>query len=144
MVCARQQASPPLREILTIAGPNGAGKTTFAKEFLVHEANCPAFVNADLIAAGLNPFQPEKAAIQAGRLMLDMIRDIVGAGESFAEEELEPRRTRADRSEAGGDQGARPRHSDAGLRRHVAEWQDAPRHEGVVFPRLQTTCLKVT
>ena len=84
MVSARQQASPPSHDILIIAGPNGAGKTTFAREFLVNEANCPTFVNADLIAAGLNPFQPEKSAIQAGRLMLKMIRDIVSAGESFA------------------------------------------------------------
>jgi predicted ABC-type ATPase len=41
------------RKIIIIAGPNGAGKTTFAEEFLPREANCPIFVNADLIAAGL-------------------------------------------------------------------------------------------
>jgi hypothetical protein len=40
--------------ILIIAGPNGAGKTTFAREFLPNEADCPVFVNADLIAAGLS------------------------------------------------------------------------------------------
>lgn len=40
------------RKILIIAGPNGAGKTTFAQEFLPGEAECPIFVNADLIAAG--------------------------------------------------------------------------------------------
>lgn len=56
--------------IIIIAGPNGAGKTTFAREFLPHEADCPVFVNADLIAAGLAPFAPEAAALQAGRLML--------------------------------------------------------------------------
>ena len=71
-------------EILILAGPNGAGKTTFAREFLVKEASCPRFINADLIAAGLNPFQPENAAIQAGRLMLETMRDAVSAGESFA------------------------------------------------------------
>ena len=53
-----------------IAGPNGAGKTTFANEFLPIEAECLNFINADLIAKGLSPFQPEKAAIQAGRLMI--------------------------------------------------------------------------
>ena len=42
--------------ILIIAGPNGAGKTTFAREFLPQEADCPIFVNADLIAAGLANF----------------------------------------------------------------------------------------
>ena len=48
---------------IIIAGPNGAGKTTFAREFLPVEAQCPVFVNADLIAAGLSPFAPEVAAI---------------------------------------------------------------------------------
>jgi len=57
-------------QIVVIAGPNGAGKTTFAREFLPHEANCPDFINADLIAAGLLPFNPETAARRAGRLML--------------------------------------------------------------------------
>ena len=56
-----------------IAGPNGAGKTTFAHTFLPHYVECLDFVNADLIAGGLSPFDPEKAAIQAGRLMLEQI-----------------------------------------------------------------------
>lgn len=53
--------------VIIIAGTNGAGKTTFAREFLPNEAGCPAFVNADLIAAGLAPFDPEAAAGQAAR-----------------------------------------------------------------------------
>lgn len=57
------------RKILIIAGPNGAGKSMFAREFLPNDAECPIFVNADLIAAGLSPFQPELAAIKAGELM---------------------------------------------------------------------------
>lgn len=72
------------RKILIIAGPNGAGKTTFAEEFLPNEAGCPIFVNADLIAAGLAPFDPERAAFKAGRLMLQEIFDHVHRGESFA------------------------------------------------------------
>lgn len=60
-------------KIIIIAGPNGAGKTTFAREFLPQEAACPVFVNADLIAAGLSPFEPERAALQAGRLTLEAI-----------------------------------------------------------------------
>ena len=52
--------------IFIIAGPNGAGKTTFAREYLPNEADCPVFVNADLIAAGLTPFDPAKAAMAAG------------------------------------------------------------------------------
>ena len=61
------------KKIVIIAGPNGAGKTTFAIEFLPNEAGCPAFVNADLIAAGIAPFQPEKSTIRAGKLMLEEI-----------------------------------------------------------------------
>jgi predicted ABC-type ATPase len=71
-------------KIIIIAGPNGAGKTTFAREFLPNEAACPVFVNADLIAAGLSPFAPEQAAIQAARLMLDAIAQHVARRESFA------------------------------------------------------------
>ena len=71
-------------KIVIIAGPNGAGKTTFAREFLPHEANCPVFVNADLIAAGLSPFHPEAAAIRAGRLMLEEIETHVAQRRSFA------------------------------------------------------------
>ena len=51
----------PERRVIVIAGPNGAGKSTFAREFLPNEGDCPVFVNADLIAAGLSPFAPEKA-----------------------------------------------------------------------------------
>jgi len=72
------------KKIVIIAGPNGAGKTTFAVEFLPKEANCPIFVNADLIAAGLAPFSPETAAIRAGRLMLEEIGNYVARGDSFA------------------------------------------------------------
>jgi len=72
------------RRIIIIAGPNGAGKTTFAKEFLPNEADCPIFVNADLIAAGLAPFDPDRAAIKAGRLMLKEIFEHVRHRDSFA------------------------------------------------------------
>ena len=72
------------KKILIIAGPNGAGKTTFAREFLLNEADCPTFVNADLLAAGLNPLQPEREAFRAGRMMLGMIEDYVRRGINFA------------------------------------------------------------
>ena len=74
----------PQPRILIIAGPNGAGKTTFAREFLPNEAGCPIFVNADLIAAGLAPFFPETAAVQAARLMLHELRRHAASGTSFA------------------------------------------------------------
>lgn len=72
------------RKILIIAGPNGAGKTTFAREYLPHEAACPDFINADLIAAGLSPFQPEAASLRAGRLVVEEIRGRVRQRRSFA------------------------------------------------------------
>jgi predicted ABC-type ATPase len=72
------------KRILILAGPNGAGKTTFAREFLVREGRRPAFVNADLIAAGLSPFDPARVALRSGRLMLELIAEHVARGESFA------------------------------------------------------------
>ena len=72
------------KRIFIIAGPNGAGKTTFALEFLPREAECPDFINVDLIAAGLSPFDPDRAAIRAGRLMLTEIRGRVRNRSSFA------------------------------------------------------------
>ena len=72
------------RRILIIAGPNGAGKTTFATEFLPNEADCPNFVNADLIAAGLSPFRADLVGFQAGRLMLRQIHEHARRRESFA------------------------------------------------------------
>ncbi|HRK21420.1 MAG TPA: zeta toxin family protein [Fimbriimonadaceae bacterium] len=70
--------------ILIIAGPNGAGKTTFAKEFLPNEADMPTFLNADLIAAGISPLNPEAGAIRAGRILLQLIDDHAANGQDFA------------------------------------------------------------
>ena len=72
------------RRIIILAGPNGAGKTTFASEYLLKEAHCPDFVNVDLIAAGLSPFDPARAAIRARRIMLTEIQRRIRKGESFA------------------------------------------------------------
>ena len=66
-----------------IAGPNGAGKTTFANKFLPKFAHCDEFVNADLIARGLAPYAPENAAIKAGRLMLERVKELVKDGQTF-------------------------------------------------------------
>ena len=71
-------------KVIIIAGPNGAGKTTFAREFLPVDAACPVFVNADLIAAGLAPFAPATAAVQAGRVMLQELTRHFAARQSFA------------------------------------------------------------
>ncbi|OGR56349.1 MAG: Zeta toxin family protein [Elusimicrobia bacterium RIFCSPLOWO2_02_FULL_39_32] len=63
------------KSVYIIAGPNGSGKTTFAKLFLPNYVNCPNFVNADLIAQGLAPFEPRAAAIKAGKLVLQQIHE---------------------------------------------------------------------
>lgn len=71
-------------KILIIAGPNGAGKTNFVTEFLPNEADCPSFVNADSIAAGLSPFRPASVEFRASRLMIETIHRYAVRGESFA------------------------------------------------------------
>ncbi len=63
-------------KLYVIAGPNGAGKTTFANRFLPDFVGCKHFVNADLIAAGLSPFSPELAAVEAGRLILKRMDEL--------------------------------------------------------------------
>ncbi len=72
------------RSVYIIAGPNGSGKTTFARMFLPEYVNCPNFVNADLIAQGLAPFEPRVAAIQAGKLVLGQIHEYARRGIDFA------------------------------------------------------------
>jgi predicted ABC-type ATPase len=67
-----------------IAGCNGAGKTTASYTILPEMLNCKEFVNADSIAAGLSPFNPESAAIEAGRIMLGRIDTLIHAGDDFA------------------------------------------------------------
>lgn len=69
--------------LYVVAGPNGAGKSTFARLFLPDYAGCREFVNADLIAAGLSPFNPESLALQAGKLMLERIGTLSQAGVDF-------------------------------------------------------------
>lgn len=67
-----------------IAGCNGAGKTTASFTVLPEMLKCHEFVNADEIAAGLSPFNPEGVALQAGRLMIDRIINLLKEGETFA------------------------------------------------------------
>ena len=67
-----------------IAGPNGAGKTTFALEYLPKVANISHFINADLIAAGLSPFAPERKLIAASRIFLQEIEEQIAQQNNFA------------------------------------------------------------
>jgi predicted ABC-type ATPase len=75
-----------VRDIIVIGGPNGAGKTTVAQVLLPEDLSLSEFVNADNIAAGLSPFNPEGVAVAAGRVMLDRMHALVRSGTSFAME----------------------------------------------------------
>jgi len=72
------------KNIYIIAGCNGAGKTTASYTILPEILNCKEFVNADEIAKGLSPFQPEKVAFESGRIMLERIDVLLNSDESFA------------------------------------------------------------
>ncbi|CAK0750112.1 UDP-N-acetylglucosamine kinase [Gammaproteobacteria bacterium] len=100
------------RKIIIIAGPNGAGKTTFARAFLPEEAQCPRFINADLIAEGLSPFTPETMTIKAGRIMLREMETCVAHDESFAFETTL---------------------SGLNYLRHISEWRSRGYHVSLFF-----------
>lgn len=72
------------KHIYIISGPNGAGKTTASYTVLPKILQCKEFVNADEIARGLSPFNPESVAIEAGRLMSKRISDLLQRNESFS------------------------------------------------------------
>jgi predicted ABC-type ATPase len=72
------------KNVYIIAGANGSGKTTFAKTFLPEYAQCPNFINADLIAQGLAPFNQRSAALKAGKLVLFQIDEFSHRGIDFA------------------------------------------------------------
>jgi predicted ABC-type ATPase len=72
------------KNLYIIAGCNGAGKTTASFTILPEILNCKEFVNADEIAKGLSPFQPENVAFEAGRIMLNRIHELFNHNESFA------------------------------------------------------------
>ncbi len=67
-----------------IAGCNGAGKTTASLTILPDILNCNEFVNADNIAAGISPYNVESVAIEAGRIMLHRIDELLALGSDFA------------------------------------------------------------
>jgi predicted ABC-type ATPase len=100
------------KKIVIIAGPNGAGKTTFAQQFLPNEAGCPHFINVDMIAEALSPLAPDKAALQAGKLMLRLIAAKAAKGENFAFETTL---------------------SGLNYARHIPHWRKAGYHVKIVF-----------
>jgi predicted ABC-type ATPase len=73
-----------VNDIIMIGGPNGAGKTTAAQTLLPRALGLLEFVNADNIALGLSPFNPEGVAVAAGRVMLERMHELARGGTSFA------------------------------------------------------------
>jgi predicted ABC-type ATPase len=98
-----------------VAGPNGSGKTTFAREYLPSLGGTVHFINADLIAAGLSPFEPRLAAVAAGRLVLRELTRLVSAREDFAFESTL---------------------SGLGYAKHIGEWKASGYHVEIAFLRL--------
>lgn len=88
--------------IYVIAGPNGVGKTTFADRYLPDEAKQLEFVNADLIARGLSPYDPDGVAMDAGRIAIGRIRQLIADKTGFTWET-----TMSGRSAAGWLRGAK-------------------------------------
>lgn len=72
------------KNLYIIAGCNGAGKTTASFTILPDILDCKEFVNADEIAKGLSPFQPEKVSFESGRIMLHRINDLLEMNQNFA------------------------------------------------------------
>lgn len=110
------------KKIVVIAGPNGAGKTTFASTFLPAEGDCRLFLNADLIAQGLSPLQPDALAWEASAVMLELMDHYAANGESFAFETTLSARSYAAR---------------------IRSWQQAHYNVKLVFLRLSSPELAI-
>jgi predicted ABC-type ATPase len=85
------------KSIQIIAGPNGAGKTTFVQNYLDRYVDCDEFLNADLIAAGLSPFAPEREALAASQIFLERLNKLEQGERSFALETTLAARSYKDR-----------------------------------------------
>ncbi len=70
--------------VIMLAGPNGAGKTTFSRSLLKDVLDVTTFVNADIITQGLAGFDPESAAWEASRIMLERLDDLAEKRQHFA------------------------------------------------------------
>jgi len=107
-------------KILILAGPNGAGKTTFAREYVRKVLGFRRFVNADLIATGMSPFDPSLATISAARVMLGEIKQLVKEKESFALETTL---------------------SGLGYARHIPTWKNAGYQISLIFLSLESSSI---
>ncbi len=70
--------------VVVLGGINGAGKTTASRQLLANHFGMKTFVNADIIATGLNAFSPEAAAFQAGKVMIARLRELEALRMTFA------------------------------------------------------------
>lgn len=75
------QESP---NVVIVGGPNGSGKSTAAPALLRDYLGITQFVNADVIAQGLSGFGSENVAMQAGRIMLDRLKELASEKADFA------------------------------------------------------------
>lgn len=85
--------------VIMLAGPNGAGKTTSSRTLLKEALDVTTFVNADIIAQGLAGFDPESAAWEASRIMLERLDELAGKRQDFAFETTLAARSYASRIE---------------------------------------------
>ena len=76
--------SDEAKNVVVVGGPNGAGKTMWAIRRLPPTLNIREFVNADEIARGISPLDPEGNAVAAGLLMIERLNELIDAGHSFA------------------------------------------------------------
>lgn len=83
-LCLEKEQRMTRPTVYIIAGCNGAGKTTASYSVLPTLLDCHEFVNADEIAKGLSPFNPESVAIEAGRIMLGRINHLITQHKTFA------------------------------------------------------------
>lgn len=74
----------PSPTVIVLAGINGAGKTTAARSLLANTLQVTTFVNADVIAQGLSGFDPDAAALRAGRIMLEQLEELAAQRANFA------------------------------------------------------------
>lgn len=74
----------PSPDLVALAGPNGAGKSTVGPALLRESLGIAIFVNADVIAQGLSGLEPEGAAFEAGRIMLERLDELARRRASFA------------------------------------------------------------
>lgn len=110
------------KQVLIIAGPNGAGKTTFAKTFLAPIKDQVRFINADYIAAGLSPFDPELVAVRAGKIMLEEVETCFQRGDSFSIETTL---------------------SGRGYLKHIERWSNAGYYVTLIFLSLNDVSISI-